>query len=149
MPPRHALDLLTAFRMDVTSVARTGAKSSTIAAMAMPVGLLDVHGEHVDLAGVGCAMRGPAGQQPPDCEDFLTSIAVLPRDALAAGSWSRTRRRKSSPQMLQCLHALAVRTETHWRGQGAGAPGQDRSPRGLRHQAFADKIVAMLKVRDP
>ena len=59
---------------------------------------------------------------------------------------------KSQPQLLQCLQALAVRTETLLNeSKSLGAEVRDFRL-GLEIsviQAFADKIVGMLKVRDP
>ena len=59
---------------------------------------------------------------------------------------------KSSPQLLQCLHALAVRTETLLNESKPLAAEVRDFRLGLEIsviQAFADKIVSMLKVRDP
>src|SRR5207244_8819959 len=59
---------------------------------------------------------------------------------------------KSSPQLLQCLHALAVRTETLLNESKSLAAGVRDFRLGLEIsviQAFADKIVSMLKLRDP
>jgi hypothetical protein len=54
--------------------------------------------------------------------------------------------------MLQCLHALAVKTEALLNEGRALAPQVKDFRLGLEVsviQMFADKIVAMLKVRDP
>ena len=54
--------------------------------------------------------------------------------------------------MLQCLHALAVKTEALLDEGRALAPQVRDFRLGLEVsviQAFADKIVAMLRVRDP
>jgi phytoene/squalene synthetase len=91
-----------------------------------------------------------------DCgKDFRDLNRVyLPRDALAAAGASveELGAAKSSPQMLQCLQALAVKTETLLNEGRALAPQVRDFRLGLEVsviQAFADKIVAMLKVRDP
>jgi hypothetical protein len=59
---------------------------------------------------------------------------------------------KSQPALLQCLHALAMRTETLL-GEGRPLSAEIRDFRlGLEVaviQAFAERIVGMLKVRDP
>src|SRR5690606_29365333 len=56
------------------------------------------------------------------------------------------------PALLQCLHALAGRTEALL-NKGRPLAGEIRDTRlGLEVaviQMFADKIVALLKVRDP
>ncbi|MBI5318822.1 squalene synthase HpnC [Bradyrhizobium sp.] len=162
MPPRHALDLLTAFRMDVTKL-RYENWDEVIhycRYSAMPVGrfVLDVHGESTSTWPASDALC--AGLQVnnhlQDCgKDFRELNRVyLPRDALAASGASveELGARKSSPQMLQCLHALAVKTEALLDEGRALAPQVRDFRLGLEVsviQAFADKIVAMLRVRDP
>ena len=69
LPPRHALDLLSAFRLDVTKhrYADWDDLMDYCAFSAMPVGrfVLDVHGEAaLDLARLRCPLRGAAGDQP-------------------------------------------------------------------------------------
>ena len=59
---------------------------------------------------------------------------------------------KSPPPLLQCLHALAVRTETLLDESKSLSAEVKDFRLGLEIaviQAFADKIVGMLKVRDP
>jgi len=162
MPPRHALDLLTAFRMDVTKL-RYENWDEVIhycRYSAMPVGrfVLDVHGESASTWPANDALC--AGLQInnhlQDCgKDFRDLNRVyLPRDALAAAGAAveELGAAKSSPQMLQCLHALAVKTEALLNEGRALAPQVRDFRLGLEVsviQAFADKIVAMLKVRDP
>jgi hydroxysqualene synthase len=162
LPPRHALDLLTAFRMDVTKL-RYENWDEVIhycRYSAMPVGrfVLDVHGESTSTWPASDALC--AGLQVnnhlQDCgKDFRNLNRVyLPRDALAASGAAveELGAAKSSPQMLQCLHALAVKTEALL-GEGRALAPQVRDFRlGLEVsviQTFADKIVAMLKTRDP
>src|SRR5215207_7412537 len=162
MPPRHALDLLVAFRMDVTKL-RYENWDEVIhycRYSAMPVGrfMLDVHGESTSTWAASDALC--AGLQVnnhlQDCaRDFRDLNRVyLPRDALAAAGASveELGAAKSSPQLLQCLQALAVRTEALL-DEGRALVPQVRDYRlGLEVsviQAFADKIVGMLKVRDP
>ena len=70
LAPRHALDLLEAFRLDVTKrrYASWHELMDYCRLSAAPVGrfVLDVHGEdHSDVAGVRSALRGAAGDQPP------------------------------------------------------------------------------------
>ena len=162
MPPRHALDVLVAFRMDVTKL-RYENWDEVIhycRYSAMPVGrfMLDVHGESTSTWAASDALC--AGLQVnnhlQDCaKDFRDLNRVyLPRDALAAAGASveELGAAKSSPQLLQCLQALAVRTETLLDESKSLAPQVKDFRLGLEIsviQAFADKIVAMLKVRDP
>ncbi len=162
MPPRHALDLLTAFRMDVTKLRYENWDEVVhyCRYSAMPVGrfVLDVHGESTSTWPASDALC--AGLQVnnhlQDCgKDFREINRVyLPRDALAASGASveELGAAKSSPQMLQCLHALAVKTEALLNEGRALAPQVRDFRLGLEVsviQMFADKIVAMLKVRDP
>src|SRR6202000_412998 len=96
LPPRHALDLLTAFRMDVTKL-RYETWDEVIhycRYSAMPVGrfVLDVHGESTSTWAASDAIC--AGLQInnhlQDCgKDFRNLNRVyLPRDALAAAGAS-------------------------------------------------------------
>src|SRR3954470_6234274 len=162
MPPRHALDLLRAFRMDVTKLRYENWDEVVhyCRYSAMPVGrfVLDVHGESTSTWPASDALC--AGLQVnnhlQDCgKDFREINRVyLPRDALAASGASveELGAAKSSPQMLKCLQALAVKTEALLNEGRALAPQVRDFRLGLEVsviQAFADKIVAMLKVRDP
>src|SRR6476646_10769461 len=122
MPPRHALDVLVAFRMDVTKL-RYENWDEVIhycRYSAMPVGrfMLDVHGESPSTWAASDALC--AGLQInnhlQDCaKDYKELDRVyLPRDALAAAGAAveMLGEAKSSPQLLQCLQALAIRTES-------------------------------------
>jgi hydroxysqualene synthase len=162
MPPRHALDVLIAFRMDVTKL-RYENWDEVIhycRYSAMPVGrfMLDVHGEGTSTWAASDALC--AGLQInnhlQDCgKDFRDLNRVyLPRDALAAAGASveELGRERASAPLLQCLHALAVRTE----GLLDDSKSLSAEVRDFRLgleiaviQAFADKIVGLLKVRDP
>jgi hydroxysqualene synthase len=162
MPPRHALDVLIAFRMDVTKL-RYETWDEVIhycRYSAMPVGrfVLDVHGESTSTWAASDALC--AGLQInnhlQDCaKDFKDLNRVyLPRDALAAsGAAVEMLGEAAAPApLLQCLHALAARTETLL-NDGRSLAAEVRDFRlGLEVsiiQAFADRIVRMLRVRDP
>src|SRR5215831_18055296 len=162
MPPRHALDVLIAFRMDVSKL-RYENWDEVIhycRYSAMPVGrfMLDVHGESTSTWAASDALC--AGLQInnhlQDCaKDYKNLNRVyLPRDALAASGATveMLGEPKSPPPLLQCLHALAVRTETLL----AESKRLSAEVKDLRLgveisviQAFADRIVRALKVRDP
>ncbi|MGB8398238.1 squalene synthase HpnC [Bradyrhizobium sp.] len=162
MPPRHALDVLIAFRMDVTKL-RYENWDEVIhycRYSAMPVGrfMLDVHGESTSTWAASDALC--AGLQInnhlQDCaRDYRDLNRVyLPRDALAAAGATveMLGAAKSAPPLLQCLHGLAVRTETLLdESRTLGARVRDFRL-GLEIaviQAFADRIVNLLKRRDP
>ena len=162
MPPRHALDVLVAFRMDVTKL-RYENWDEVIhycRYSAMPVGrfMLDVHGESTSTWAASDALC--AGLQInnhlQDCgKDFRNLNRVyLPRDALAASGASveALGEGRASPPLMQCLHALAVRTEALL-DDSKPLSAEVRDFRlGLEIsviQAFADRIVRWLKARDP
>jgi squalene synthase HpnC len=162
MPPRHALDVLIAFRMDVTKL-RYENWDEVIhycRYSAMPVGrfMLDVHGESSSTWAASDALC--AGLQInnhlQDCgKDYVNLNRVyLPRDALAAAGASveELGAKTASAPLLQCLHALAVRTEVLL-DQGKSLSAEVKDFRlGLEIsviQTFADKIVRLLKARDP
>jgi squalene synthase HpnC len=162
MPPRHALDVLIAFRMDVTKL-RYENWDEVIhycRYSAMPVGrfMLDVHGESTSTWAASDALC--AGLQInnhlQDCgKDFRDLNRVyLPRDALAAAGANveELGRERASAPLLQCLHALAVRTELLLH-ESKSLSAEVRDFRlGCEIsviQAFADKIVGLLQVRDP
>jgi squalene synthase HpnC len=162
MPPRHALDVLIAFRMDVTKL-RYENWDEVIhycRYSAMPVGrfMLDVHGESPSTWTASDALCAALqiNNHLQDCaKDYKNLNRVyLPRDALAASGATveMLGEAKSPPALLQCLNALAVRTETLL----VESKRLSAEVRDLRLgieiaviQAFADKIVRMLKVRDP
>jgi len=162
MPPRHALDVLVAFRMDVTKL-RYENWDEVIhycRYSAMPVGrfMLDVHGENIATWAASDALC--AGLQInnhlQDCgKDFRDLNRVyLPRDALAAAGASveQLGQARAPAPLLQCLHSLAARTEGLL-NDSKRLSGEVRDFRlGLEIsviQSFADRIVRMLKVRDP
>jgi hydroxysqualene synthase len=162
MPPRHALDVLIAFRMDVTKL-RYENWDEVIhycRYSAMPVGrfMLDVHGESTStwVASDALCAGLQINNHLQDCgKDYRDLNRVyLPRDALATAGASveQLGQERAPPPLLQCLHSLAVRTEALLdESKSLGAEVRDFRL-GLEIsviQSFADKIVRMLKVRDP
>jgi squalene synthase HpnC len=162
MAPRHALDVLTAFRMDVTKL-RYETWDEVIhycRYSAMPVGrfMLDVHGESTStwVASDALCAALQINNHLQDCgKDYRDLNRVyLPRDVLAAhgASVEALGEGRASASLLQCLHSLAVRNETLLdESQSLGAEVKDFRL-GLEIaviQTFAGKIVRLLKVRDP
>ena len=162
MPPRHALDVLVAFRMDVTKL-RYENWDEVIhycRYSAMPVGrfMLDVHGESTSTWAASDALC--AGLQInnhlQDCgKDYRNLNRVyLPRDALAAAGASveQLGGDRAPPPLLRCLQSLALRTQALL-DESKSLSAEVRDLRlGLEIsviQSFADRIVGMLKVRDP
>jgi len=162
MPPRHALDLLTAFKMDVSKLryANWDELIHYCRYSAMPVGrfMLDVHGESTSTWAASDALCAALqiNNHLQDCgKDYKNLNRVyLPLDALeAAGAAVEALALDKAPaSLLQCLHALAARTQTLL-GEGKPLSSEVRDFRlGLEVaviQAFAEKIVRLLKVRDP
>jgi hydroxysqualene synthase len=162
MPPRHALDVLTAFRMDVTKLRYENWEELIhyCRYSAMPVGrfMLDVHGESTSTWAASDALC--AGLQInnhlQDCgKDYKTLNRVyLPRDALAASGApvEALGERRASAPLLQCLHSLALRNEALLDESKSLCADVKDFRLGLEIsviQAFADRIVRLLKVRDP
>src|SRR6478735_5985800 len=119
MAPRHALDVLVAFRMDVTKL-RYESWDDVIhycRYSAMPVGrfMLDVHGEATSTWAASDALCAALqiNNHLQDCgKDFRELNRVyLPRDALAAAGASveQLGGDHAPPAMLGCLQALAAR----------------------------------------
>jgi hydroxysqualene synthase len=162
MPPRHALDLLTAFKMDVSKLRYQNWDELIhyCRYSAMPVGrfMLDVHGESTSTWTASDALCAALqiNNHLQDCgKDYKNLNRVyLPLDALqAAGATVEALALDKAPApLLQCLHALAARTETLL-GEGKPLSSEVRDFRLALEvsviQAFAEKIVRLLKVRDP
>lgn len=162
MSPRHALDVLIAFRMDVSKL-RYEDWDEVIhycRYSAMPVGrfMLDVHGESASTWPASDALC--AGLQInnhlQDCgKDFRDLNRVyLPRDALAAAGASveMLGQPKAPAPLLQCLHGLAQRTATlldQSKSLNAGVVDTRLGVEISVIQTYADKIVQLLQVRDP
>ena len=162
MPPRHALDLLTAFRMDVTKL-RYESWDELIhycRYSAMPVGrfVLDVHGESTSTWAANDALCAALqiNNHLQDCgKDFRDLNRVyLPLDAMkeAGALVDELALNKAPEKLLRCLQGLAARNEKLL-GESKPFSAEVRDFRlGLEIsliQAFADRIVRTLKVRDP
>ena len=162
MAPRHALDVLIAFRMDVTKL-RYENWDEVIhycRYSAMPVGrfMLDVHGESTSTWAASDALCAALqiNNHLQDCgKDFRELNRVyLPHDALAASGASveQLGLAQSPPEMLACLQGLAVRNAALL-DEGRSLAAEIRDFRlGVDVaviQAYADRIVRLLKVRDP
>jgi len=162
MPPRHALDVLTAFRMDVSKL-RYEDWDEVIhycRYSAMPVGrfMLDVHGESTAtwVASDALCAGLQINNHLQDCgKDYRNLNRVyLPRNALAAaGATVEMLGQDKSPQpLLRCLHDLAKRTEKLLDQSHSLNAGVKDTRLGVEIsviQTYADKIVQLLKVRDP
>ena len=162
LPPRHAQDLLTAFRMDVTKLRYRDWDDlmNYCSFSAMPVGrfVLDVHGEDRSTWEANDALCAALQtiNHLQDCgKDFRDLNRVyVPVDALAAaGATVEDLGKDKSPQALrQCLHGLAIRTGGLL-DRGAPFSTQISDYRLALEvaviQALARRLVTMLTRRDP
>jgi squalene synthase HpnC len=162
LSPRHALDLLTAFRMDVTKLRYQDWDDlmSYCSYSAMPVGrfVCDVHGEDRAVWPANDALCAALQiiNHLQDCgADFLTLNRVyVPLDALAASS-ARVEDlgEKAAPAALRnCLRNLALRTATLL-DQSASFSARIADFRLAMEvaviQSLARRLTAILATRDP
>src|SRR5215475_2031749 len=162
LPPRHALDLLTAFRLDVTKLryADWNDLIDYCAFSAMPVGrfVLDVHGESRATWPANdalCAALQVINHLQDCAKDYRDLDRVyVPLDALAAAG-ARVEdigKDTSSPALRRCLAALAIRTG-ELLDQSAAFSASIRDVRLALEvaviQTLARRLVALLTKRDP
>jgi squalene synthase HpnC len=162
LPPRHAQDLLTAFRMDVTKLRYTDWDDLIhyCSYSAMPVGrfVLDVHGESRATWAANDALCAALqiNNHLQDCgKDFRDLNRVyIPLDAFAtAGAMpEELGANRASPKLLRCIHDLAARNE-RLLAQGEPFSAQIENTRLALEVAvihsYARHIVALLQARDP
>jgi squalene synthase HpnC len=162
LPARHALDLLTAFRMDVTKLRYSNWDEliEYCRYSAMPVGryVLDVHGEPESTWPANDALCAALqiNNHLQDCHADYTTLdrVYVPLDALAeAGAAVQDLgEERSSPALLRCLRGLAHRTETLLQQSNGFAAmiGDFRlSLEVAVITTLARQILKMLKTRDP
>jgi squalene synthase HpnC len=163
LAPRHAQDLLTAFRMDVTKLRYRDWDDliGYCTYSAMPVGrfVLDVHGESRALWPANDALCAALQiiNHLQDCgKDFRDLDRVyIPLDAFAeAGATVETLgAERATPALLACIHKLARRTgETLLRESrpfSAAIADMRLALEVAVIQAYAERLTAMLRARDP
>jgi squalene synthase HpnC len=121
LSPKHAQDLLAAFKLDVTKLRYRDWDDliGYCSLSAMPVGrfVCDVHGESRDCWPANDALCAALQiiNHLQDCkEDYLNLDRVyIPQDTLAANGVTveALNAARASPALLKCLHGLAERTE--------------------------------------
>lgn len=162
LDPRHARDLLDAFRRDATKTRYENWDEliDYCRLSAMPVGrfLLDVHGESRDLWPASDAICAALqiNNHLQDCQkDFLALDRVyVPRDALAAegAQIEDLRAERATKNLRACLNKLA-RRNSDLLEQGAPLVRSIRNFRlGLEIAVvlgLARRIAALLIVHDP
>ncbi len=122
MPPRHALDVLTAFRMDVTKLryADWDELIHYCSFSAMPVGrfMLDVHGESKATWPASDALCAALqiNNHLQDCGNDYRDLdrVYIPQDTLDrhGASVEDLKQAKASPALLACIRELVAKTET-------------------------------------
>jgi squalene synthase HpnC len=162
LSPRHAQDLLVAFRMDVTKLRYRNWDEliHSCSYSAMPVGrfVLDVHGESRASWPANDALCAALqiNNHLQDCgKDFRNLDRVyIPLDAFAAAGADpgELGAAQASPALLRCIHAMAARN-AQLLAEGAGFSAQIENTRLALEVAvidtYARRIVAMLQQRDP
>ncbi len=162
LSPRHAQDLLAAFRLDATK-ARTADWADLISycsLSAMPVGryVLDVHGESEatwPASDAVCAALQVINHLQDCGKDYRGLDRVyVPADALARAGLTAEAlgAERASPALRACLRDLAERTDALL-DEGAGLAPALRDLR-LSFEiasihALARRLVGLLRVRDP
>jgi hydroxysqualene synthase len=122
LSPKHAQDLLTAFRLDVTKLRYRDWDDlmSYCAFSAMPVGrfVCDVHGESRAVWPANDALCAALQviNHLQDCKSDYVDLdrVYIPQDALRASGATveALGAAHASPALRECLRGLAVRTET-------------------------------------
>lgn len=162
MAPEHALDLLTAFRRDVTKrrYASWDELLDYCRYSAAPVGrfMLDVHGEPRSLWPANDALCAALqiNNHLQDCAKDYRDIdrVYLPDDALAAAgaNVADLGRASATPALRRCLAGLVERTRTLLaQSDGfAKAVGERRLGAEIAViHALAERILDLLSKRDP
>lgn len=162
LPPRHAQDLLIAFRLDVTKLRYQDWDDliSYCTYSAMPVGrfVLEVHGESRATWPANDALCAALqiNNHLQDCgKDFRNLNRVyIPLDAFAAAGAAPDElgADRASPELIRCIHAVAARNEKLLR-ESEPFSGLIENTR-LAHEVavihtYARHIVALLQRRDP
>jgi len=163
LSPRHAQDLLTAFRMDVTKLRYRDWDDliNYCSFSAMPVGrfVLDVHGESRATWPANDALCAALqiNNHLQDCgKDYRDLDRVyIPLDAFAAAGTTvdALGAPRASPALLGVIQKLAKRTaETLLRDSRVFSASIEDSRLALEVaiiQTYAERIVEMLRTRDP
>ena len=162
LSPRHAQDLLTAFRMDVTKLRYRDWDDliGYCTYSAMPVGrfVLDVHGESRAVWPANDALCAALQiiNHLQDCAKDYRSLdrVYIPHDAFAeAGATVETLgAARATPALLGCIHKLAQRTGGLLRESRPFSAGIDDMRLALEVaviQTFAERLVGLLGRRDP
>ena len=162
LSPRHAQDLLAAFRMDVTKLRYRDWDDliGYCTYSAMPVGrfVLDVHGESRATWRANDALCAALQiiNHLQDCgKDYRQLNRVyIPLDAFAetGASVDELGAGHASADLLRCIHQLASRTGALLRDSKAFSASIEDTRLALEVaviQTFAERLVRLLAQRDP
>jgi hydroxysqualene synthase len=162
LSPKHAQDLIAAFKLDVTKLRYRDWDDliSYCSLSAMPVGrfVCDVHGESRAVWPANDALCAALQiiNHLQDCKDDYRSLnrVYIPQDALAA-SGSNVEAlggERASPGLIECLHRLAARTDTLLSESDGFAAAISDWRLGLEVSVIntlAHRLTRILQVRDP
>jgi squalene synthase HpnC len=162
LSPKHAQDLIAAFKLDVTKLRYRDWDDliSYCALSAMPVGrfVCDVHGESRSVWPANDALCAALQiiNHLQDCKEDYRNLdrVYIPQDALAASvaSVEEIGAERASPPLLDCLHRLAERTERLLSDSDGFAAAIADMRLGLEVaviNTLAHRLTRILKVRDP
>jgi len=162
LSPRHAQDLLSAFRQDATKLryANWDELIDYCSRSAMPVGrfVLDVHGEDRNTwpgSDALCAALQIINHLQDCAKDYMALDRVyIPLDSLSASGASveSLKEGQASPALRSCLRGLVARTSTlldESRGLEAKVSDTRLALEISVIQSLARELLAMLMVRDP
>jgi hydroxysqualene synthase len=162
LSPKHAQDLIAAFKLDVTKLRYRDWDDliSYCALSAMPVGrfVCDVHGESHAVWPANDALCAALQiiNHLQDCGDDYRKLnrVYIPQDALAANGVSveALGAERASPALSECLSRLAARTEQLLSESDGFAAAIDDWRLGLEVgviNALAHRLTRILRRRDP
>jgi len=162
LSPRHAQNLLTAFRMDVTKLRYRDWDDliDYCSYSAMPVGrfVLDVHGEDTKTWPTNDALCAALQiiNHIQDCQQDYRNLnrVYIPLDAFAAAGTevAALNEARASPALARCLHKLARRTHELLRGSDSLPAMVEDFRLGLEIsviQSLAHRLTRILETRDP
>ena len=162
LSPRHAQDLVAAFKLDVTKLRYRDWDDliGYCALSAMPVGrfVCDVHGESRSVWPANDALCAALQiiNHLQDCKDDYRNLdrVYVPLDALAGAGAAveELAAPRASPRLLDCLHRLAARTERLLRDSDGFAGLVNDWRLGLEISVIntlAHRLTRILMQRDP
>ena len=162
LAPRHAQDLLSAFRQDATKrrYANWDELIDYCSRSAMPVGrfVLDVHGEARDTwpaSDALCAALQVINHLQDCAKDYQALDRVyIPLDAMAASGATveGLKNGRASPALRDCLRGLVTRTSALLDESHGLEPKVSDTRLALEIsviQSLASQLLAILMVRDP